>query len=58
MHEIVKWVIYYYFTTSDRSIFDAFRGLGVLIKQGWRPLRTIMFASWDAEEVCLCFYDG
>ncbi|KAG8681255.1 hypothetical protein FRC09_017649, partial [Ceratobasidium sp. 395] len=25
-------------------------GLSVLLKKGWRPLRTIMFASWDAEE--------
>ncbi|KAG8732854.1 hypothetical protein FRC12_019113 [Ceratobasidium sp. 428] len=29
---------------------EILRGLGVLLKKGWRPLRTIMFASWDAEE--------
>jgi N-acetylated-alpha-linked acidic dipeptidase len=26
------------------------RGLGQLMKQGWRPRRTIILASWDAEE--------
>lgn len=26
------------------------RGLGSLLKKGWRPLRTIVVASWDAEE--------
>lgn len=26
------------------------RGLGQLMKQGWRPRRTIVLASWDAEE--------
>ncbi|KAG8744905.1 hypothetical protein FRC10_009275 [Ceratobasidium sp. 414] len=28
-------------------------GLGVLLKKGWRPLRTIVVASWDAEEIRL-----
>ncbi len=26
------------------------RGLGQLLKQGWKPRRTIILASWDAEE--------
>ncbi len=26
------------------------RGLGQLLKQGWKPQRTIILASWDAEE--------
>jgi len=26
------------------------RGLGQLVKQGWKPQRTIILASWDAEE--------
>ena len=26
------------------------RGLGQLLKQGWKPRRTIIFCSWDAEE--------
>lgn len=26
------------------------RGLGELLKQGWRPQRTIILGSWDAEE--------
>ena len=26
------------------------RALGELVKQGWRPKRTILFAAWDGEE--------
>ena len=26
------------------------RGLGELLKQGWKPKRTIIYASWDGEE--------
>ncbi len=26
------------------------RGLGELVKQGWKPKRTIIFCAWDAEE--------
>ena len=26
------------------------RGLGELLKQGWKPQRTLILASWDAEE--------
>ncbi|MEO5590261.1 MAG: transferrin receptor-like dimerization domain-containing protein [Gemmatimonadaceae bacterium] len=26
------------------------RALGVLLKQGWRPKRTIVYAAWDGEE--------
>ena len=26
------------------------RGIGQLLKQGWKPRRTIVLASWDAEE--------
>jgi N-acetylated-alpha-linked acidic dipeptidase len=29
---------------------EAARGVGVLLKSGWRPRRTLVFASWDAEE--------
>ena len=31
-------------------MLEAVRGLGVLLHQGWRPRRTIIFCSWDAEE--------
>lgn len=31
---------------------EVVRGLGVLYEKGWRPLRTILIASWDGEEVC------
>ena len=29
------------------------RALGELVKQGWRPRRTIVYAAWDAEEPAL-----
>lgn len=29
---------------------EAVHGVGALLKTGWRPKRTIVFASWDAEE--------
>ncbi|KAI6035044.1 Zn-dependent exopeptidase [Pisolithus orientalis] len=32
------------------SLLEVVRGLGALIQQGWQPLRTILLASWDAEE--------
>ncbi|KAH8830414.1 vacuolar protein sorting-associated protein 70 [Flagelloscypha sp. PMI_526] len=32
------------------SLHEIIRGFGALLKQGWKPLRTILVASWDAEE--------
>ena len=32
------------------SLLEVARCLGQLAKAGWRPKRTIVFASWDAEE--------
>jgi len=32
------------------SVLEAARSIGSLMKQGYRPKRTIIFASWDAEE--------
>ncbi|ESK92204.1 glutamate carboxypeptidase [Moniliophthora roreri MCA 2997] len=37
-------------TSGTASIHEAIRGFGELLKKGWKPLRTIVFASWDAEE--------
>ena len=31
-------------------MLEAVHGVGALLKQGWRPKRTIVFCSWDAEE--------
>lgn len=35
------------------SVHEVVRGLGHLLRKGWKPLRTILIASWDAEEVCV-----
>ena len=31
-------------------MLEAVHGIGALLKTGWRPKRTIVFCSWDAEE--------
>lgn len=33
------------------SLHEIIRGFGELLKNGWKPLRNIVIASWDAEEV-------
>ena len=35
------------------TVLEAGRALGELVKQGWRPKRTIIFCAWDAEEPAL-----
>ena len=32
------------------SLMEVARGLGELLKSGWRPKRTIVLALWDGEE--------
>ncbi|KAJ7572529.1 Zn-dependent exopeptidase [Mycena floridula] len=36
--------------SGTAALHEIVRGFGTLLRQGWRPLRTILFASWDAEE--------
>jgi N-acetylated-alpha-linked acidic dipeptidase len=37
-------------SSGTAAMLEAVHGLGELLKSGWRPKRTIIFASWDAEE--------
>ncbi|KAG9470074.1 hypothetical protein GDO78_018948, partial [Eleutherodactylus coqui] len=37
-------------TTGAAVLQEVARSFGVQLKQGWRPRRTVIFASWDAEE--------
>lgn len=37
-------------TSGTISLHEIIRGFGALLRKGWKPLRTIVFASWDAEE--------
>jgi len=37
-------------SSGTASMLEAVHGVGALLKQGWRPKRTIVFCSWDAEE--------
>jgi N-acetylated-alpha-linked acidic dipeptidase len=36
--------------SGTASMLESVHGVGALLKEGWRPKRTIVFASWDAEE--------
>ena len=36
--------------SGTASMLETVHGIGELIKAGWRPKRTIVFGSWDAEE--------
>ena len=36
--------------SGTSAMLEAARGFGQLIKNGWRPRRTIILCSWDAEE--------
>ncbi len=36
--------------SGTAAMLEAVHGLGVLLQQGWRPARTIIVGSWDAEE--------
>lgn len=37
-------------TSGNVSLMETARGLAELLRQGWRPKRTILLASWDGEE--------
>lgn len=37
-------------SSGTASVHETIRGLGHLLRNGWKPLRTIVIASWDAEE--------
>ena len=37
-------------SSGTAAMLEAVRGIGALVRQGWRPRRTIVFCSWDAEE--------
>jgi N-acetylated-alpha-linked acidic dipeptidase len=36
--------------SGTSAMLEVGRGFGELLKQGWKPRRTIIFCSWDAEE--------
>jgi N-acetylated-alpha-linked acidic dipeptidase len=40
-------------SSGSSALMELARTLGDLKKSGWRPSRTILFASWDAEEFTL-----
>jgi len=36
--------------SGTAAMLESVHGIGDLLRQGWKPQRTIVFASWDAEE--------
>ncbi|KZO93188.1 Zn-dependent exopeptidase [Calocera viscosa TUFC12733] len=36
--------------SGSATVHEIVEGFSVLLSKGWKPLRTILFASWDAEE--------
>lgn len=39
--------------SGTATLLETARAFGELLKRGWRPRRTIVFGSWDAEEYTL-----
>ena len=39
--------------SGQAPLLEEARGLGLLLKQGWKPRRTIIYAAWDGEEPML-----
>jgi N-acetylated-alpha-linked acidic dipeptidase len=37
-------------SSGTAAMLESVHGIGELLKTGWKPKRTIVFASWDAEE--------
>ncbi|MDR3726912.1 MAG: M28 family metallopeptidase [Terracidiphilus sp.] len=37
-------------SSGTAAMLESVHGIGALLKQGWHPKRTMIFASWDAEE--------
>ena len=37
-------------TSAQVSLLEEARALGELLKQGWKPRRTIIYCAWDGEE--------
>lgn len=40
-------------SSGSAALMELARTLGALTREGWRPKRSIVFASWDAEEFTL-----
>jgi len=39
--------------SGTAALLEIGRALGQMVRAGWRPRRSIVLASWDAEEACL-----
>ncbi len=39
--------------SGQSALLEEARGLGILLKQGWKPRRSIIYCAWDGEEPML-----
>ncbi|KAL9029571.1 MAG: hypothetical protein Q9196_002201 [Gyalolechia fulgens] len=39
--------------SGSAALNEVIRSFGIALEKGWKPLRTIVFASWDGEEAAL-----
>ncbi|WFD03707.1 glutamate carboxypeptidase II [Malassezia obtusa] len=37
-------------SSGGAVVHEVLKGLGALVQRGWKPMRTLVVASWDAEE--------
>jgi N-acetylated-alpha-linked acidic dipeptidase len=37
-------------SSGTAAMLESIHGIGALLRQGWRPKRTLVFCNWDAEE--------
>jgi len=44
------WVYERSIQHGTAAMLEAVHGIGALLKDGWKPKRTILFCSWDAEK--------
>jgi N-acetylated-alpha-linked acidic dipeptidase len=40
--------------SGSAALIELARSFGTMLKSGWKPLRTIVLASWDGEEYGVC----
>jgi N-acetylated-alpha-linked acidic dipeptidase len=36
--------------SGTAAMLESVHGIGELLKSGWKPKRTVIFASWDAKK--------
>ena len=48
--DFARWTLSRFGFATNQRMLESVHGLGELLKSGWKPKRTIVIGSWDAEE--------